>query len=170
MSLLPSSPRSASSTPPGSSTCSTPHAVSLNSAALQTSPPTYSEKEETISLPEHRRGRHLSDSAQSTDYPTVRVTSTDVKEMSSSLPSMNDFNDRMISTFRNRSRSPGPSIFRDEHQQKSDHPLSTSWWGEEKHLARPSKKKTVPSEQTEALHSTRNVSNSFIPDWVSCAV
>lgn len=42
-----------------------------------------------------------------------------------------------------------------------------SWWGDsEKHAARPwynppKKKKTVPSEQTEALQSTRKVSNSL---------
>ena len=162
MSLLPPSPNSTS---PGSSTCSTPRAVSLNSAALQPTPPAYSKGEETISSQDRHRGRRSSDPVQFTDHPTVRVTSTDVKEMSSSLPSSNDFNDRMISTFRNRSRSPatGSSVIRDEGElrlQTSDHPLSSSWWGEEKHVIRSSKK----TEQTEALQSTRKVSNNLILD------
>jgi hypothetical protein len=170
MSLLPSVPRHGSTSPTsGSSTCSTPRAVSSSLAPtdIQTPPPTYSEEED---LRDHR-GRHSSDPVQFTDHPTVRVTSTEVEEKSSSLPSSNDFNDRMISTSRNRSRSPGRSVFRDEERdlrpQTSDHPLSHSWWGEEKHVVRPwrdSKKKT---EQTEALQSTRIVSNNVIPLWVS---
>ena len=134
---------------------------------LQTAPPTYSEEEE---LRDHRRRSHSFDSVQLTDHPTVRVTSTDVGEKSSSLPSSNDFNDRMISTFRNRSRSPGPSVIRGEGElrsQTSDHPLSHSWWGEEKHVVRPWHDPKKKSERTEALQSTRKVSNNVIPDWVS---
>ena len=135
--------------------------------ALQTTLPAYSEKEETISLRDHYRGRYSSDAVQLTDYPTVRVTSTGIKETSSFLPSSNSFNDRMISTFRSRSRSPGPKelprVFHDEGELRpptSDNPLRTSWWGEEKHA--PKKK----AEQTEALQSTRKVSSNVIPDWI----
>ena len=164
MSLLPSSPRSTSSTPPGPSTCSTPRAVSLNSVTLSTTPPGYSEKGETISSQYHYRGR--SDAVQLTDYPTVRVTSTDVKETSPSLPASNDYNDLMISTFRNRPRSPGSSFIHDEgdflHQQTSDRPLSSSWWGEEKHAVRSRRDPKKKTEQTEALQSTRKVSNIIL--------
>jgi hypothetical protein len=161
---LPNLPRSTSSTSPGSSTCSTPRAVSLAPTDLQPAPPTYSEEEE---LRDHYRGPYSSDSVQFTDHPTVRVTSTGVEEKSSSLPSSNDFDDRMISTFRNRSRSPGRSVVRDERElrpQTSDHPLSHSWWGEEKHVVRPKK-----TEQSEALQSTRKVSHciNVNREWVS---
>ena len=161
MSLLPSSPRSTSSTSP-SSTSSTPRAVSLAPTELQIAHPTCSDEEE---LRDYYRGPYASDSVQFTDHPTVRVTSTDVEENSSLRPTSNDSNDRMISRFRNRSRSPGRIITRDEGElrpQTSDHPLSHSWWGEEKHVARPKK-----TEQTEALQSTRKVSNNVFPDWTS---
>ena len=97
-----------------------------------------------------------------TDQPTFKVTST--HEASTSLPSSNSFEDvdAMRSTFRERSRSPGPRVGHDG----SDHPLSASWWGVEKHAARPwhdsPKKKLIPSEQTEALKNTRKVSNNAI--------
>lgn len=167
MSLLPSFPRHRSTSPTsGSSTCSTPRAVSLAPTDLQTSPPTYSEEEEL------RKGPYSSDSPRFADHPTVRVTSTDVEEKSSSLQSSNDLNDRMISTFRNRSRSPGSSVFRDEEDlrpQTSDHPLSHSWWGEEKHVVRPWRDPKKKTEQTEALQSTRKVSNNVFPDWAVSA-
>ena len=139
-------------TSPESSTCSTPRAVSLPLAPteLQTAPSTYSKED----LRDNYRGPYSSDS----DYPSVRVTAIDVEEKSSP-PSLKDFDDRMVSTFRSRSKSPGPSVNRDEgdlRPQTSDHPLSHSWWNEEKHVVRPKKK----SEQTEALQSTRNVSNN----------
>lgn len=78
----------------------------------------------------------------------------------------------MISTFRDRSRSPGPRVGREKgdlRPEASDHPLSTSWWGEE----RPRReKKRVPSEQAEALQSTRKVSNNvlqvFCVDQLEC--
>ena len=166
---------SSRSTSPGSSTYSTGNrrAVSLNSAALQTTPPAYSEKGETISLRDHYRGHYSSNAVQLTDYPTVRVTSTGVKETSSFLPSSNDFNDRMISTFRSRSRSPGPRelprVIHDEGELRpptSDNPLSTSWWGEEKHAVRSWRDPMKKTEQTEALQSTRKVSINVIPDWI----
>ena len=156
MSLLPSSSRSTSSTPPGPST---PRAVSLNSVALSTTPPTHSETGETISSQYHYRGR--SDAVQLTDYPTVRVTSTDVNETSPPMPVSNNYNDRMISTSRNRSRSPGSSFIHDDgdlHPQTSDHPLSTSWWGEEKKHVVRSRRDPKKTEQNEALQSTRKVS------------
>jgi hypothetical protein len=171
MSLLPSLPRSASPSP-GSSRCSTPRPPvmpRLNSVPtdLQTSPPVYSEEKETIPL---RRGRYSSDPAQFTDHPTFRVTSTDFKETSFSPPSPNDFNDRMISTFRDRSRSPASSLILDEGElrpQSSDHPLSSSWWGEEKHVLKPWRDPKKKAEQAEALQKTRIVSNNVISDWVS---
>jgi hypothetical protein len=106
----------------------------------------------------HDDYRALSDS----DHPSVRVTMTDVEEKFSS-PS-NDLNDRMISTVSNRSRSPA-RVVRDEGElqaQTSDQLLSHSWWGGD--VARPKKK----TEQTEALQSTRKVSNdNVISCWVS---
>ena len=145
-SLLPPSPR----TSPGSSTSSTPRAVlsALAPSDLQTAPPTYSEEGDNY------RGPYSSDS----DHPSVRVTPIDFEE---SHPS-NDFNDRMISTLRNRSRSPGPSFVRDERELRPQTPdqLSHSWWSED-HVVRPKKK----TEQTEALQSTRKVSNNFILRW-----
>ena len=72
----------------------------------------------------------------------------------------------MISTFRDRSRSPGRSAAREKGPETSDHPLSTSWWGEKKH-SEPKKKKRVSPEQTEALRSTQRVSNSVFLDSVS---
>ena len=158
MSLLPSLPASTSSTSPGSSTCSTPRAHSLAPKDLQAAPPTYSDEEESQ---DNYRGPY-SDSK----HPSVRVTHTDGEEKSSSLPSSNNFNDRAIFTFRNSSKSPGPSFIRDEGEllsQTSDQPLSHSWWGEEKHVVKPKKK----TEQTEALQSTRKVSNNNILGWVS---
>ena len=152
-SLLPS----LSHTPPGSSTASTPRASSsaLAPVDIQPAPPTYSEEEE---LQDNYRGRYNFDF----DHPSVRVTSTDVEEKSSSQAlSSNDFNDRMVSTFRSRSRSPAPSFLRDEGElrlQTFDQPLSHSWWNEEKHVVRPKKK----TEQTEALQSTRKVSNDIV--------
>ena len=163
MSLLPSLPRSTPSTSSSPSTSSTPRAVS-SPKDLETTLPAYSEEE----LRDHFRGRYPSDPVRFTDHPTVRVTSTDVGEKSSSLPSSNDFNDRMTSTFRSRSRSPAPSVIRDEGElrpqtsDESDHPLSHSWWGEEKHVVRPKK-----TEQTEALQSARKVSNNVIPVFSS---
>jgi hypothetical protein len=69
----------------------------------------------------------------------------------------------MISTFRDRSRSPAPRVARDEGdlrpEEASDHPLRTSWRGEKRPWRDP-KKNILPSEQTEALQSTRKVSNS----------
>lgn len=148
-SLLPSLPR----TSPVSSTSSTPRAVSSPLPPdLQTAQSTFSEEKEL-------RGPYASD----LDHPSVRVIPTDVEEKSFST----DYNDHLISTFqvRNSSRSPGPSVLPDEGElrpQTSDHPLSHSWWGEE-HVVRPKKK----TEQTEALQSTRRVSNSLILRWVS---
>ena len=152
---------SSRSTSPGSSTRSTGNrrAVSLNLAALQISPPAYSEKGETISLRDHYRGRYSSDAVQLTDYPTVRVTST--------------LNDRMISTFKSRSTSPGPRelprVIHDEGELRpptSDNTLSSgNSWGEEKHAVR-SWRDPKKTEQTEALQSTRKVSNNVIPDWI----
>jgi hypothetical protein len=69
----------------------------------------------------------------------------------------------MISTFRDRSRSPGSRVARekgDVRPEASDHPLTTSWWGEER--PRREKKKRVPTEQAEALQSTRKVSNNVL--------
>lgn len=61
-------------------------------------------------------------------------------------------------------------MVRDEGELKvpEDDSDRASWWGDsEKHAVRPwynppKKKKTVPSEQTEALQSTRKVSNVVI--------
>jgi hypothetical protein len=155
-SLLPPLPR----TSPGSSASSTPRAVSsaLAPIDLQTVPPTFLEEEE---LQDNHRGPYSSDSS---DHPRVRVIPTDLEERS---PSSNDFNDpsRMISTFRNRSRSP----VRDEGLRPQSYPsdqLSQSWWSEEYHVDKPKKKAEV-TERTEALQSTRKVSNSLIPRWDS---
>ena len=150
-SLLPSLSR----TSPGSSTNSTPRAVSVALAPdLQTAP-----TEEG----DNYRGQYSS----YTDNPSVRVTPIDFEGRQPS----NDFNDWMISTIRTRSRSPGPSVVRDEGElqpqtsESSDHQLSHSWWSEN-HVVRP-KKKTEVTEKTEALQSTRRVSNNLNPRWVS---
>jgi hypothetical protein len=163
MPLLSSSPRSTSSKSHESSTCSTP-------PNPQITPSTSVEQDETITLQENYRGQHYSSKlVQLTDHPIVRVTSTDLNT-TSFLPSSNDLNDGIISTFRDRSRSPRPHATRDKEELQSetfDHPLSTSWWGEGNHMAKPwrdPKKKRMPSEQTEALQTTRKVSNSIIPD------
>jgi hypothetical protein len=150
-SLLPSLPR----TSPGSSTSTTPRAVPLALAPTDL-PPIYSDEEE---LRDNYRGPH-------SDHPSVRVIPTVVEERS---PSSNVFNDGMVSTFRSRSRSPGPSVVRDEPEglrpQTYDQ-LSHSWWSEEYHVVKP-KKKTEVTERTEALQNTRNVSNNLIPRWDS---
>lgn len=78
----------------------------------------------------------------------------------------NAFDSKITSSFSELSKSPqaGPSmVFKEELRvpEDSDH---LSWWADsEEHTARPwynppKKKKTVPSEQTEALQSTRKVS------------
>ena len=110
-----------------------------------------------------------------TDF-SVKVISAGAT--SSSMPSSptNRFDSNMTvmtwltSSFSDLSRSPqaGSSMVRDEGELRvpevSDH---LSWWGgSEKHTARPwynppKKKKTVPSEQSEALQNTRKVSNCY---------
>ena len=146
-SLLPPSPR----TSPGSSTNSTPRALSVALAPdLQTSPPEEGK---------NYRGPYSPD----TDHPSVRVTPIDFEERHP----RNDFNDR-ISALRTRSRSPGPSAVRDERELRppSDQ-LTRSWWSaSDDHVVRP-KKKTEVTEQTEALQSTRKVSNNLNTRWVS---
>ena len=155
---------------------SPPHSTSPNSSvsssprkpptSLQKTPLTSSEEAESITLRDHYRGRYNSQSLQLADHPAVRVT---LLAPSSQTPSSNDLSDGMISTFRARSRSPGPRPARDKEElqpESSDHPLYTSWWGEERHVIGPRKKK-VPLEQTEALQSTRQVSYNAIPNQVS---
>lgn len=111
------------------------------------------------------RRPYSSDSAQFIDHPTVKVTLTEIEEKSSPWLTSNDSNDRMISTFRDPSKSSGRRVIRDEGEllpQTSDYPLRYSWWGEEKHVVKPKK-----TEQTEALQKTRKVSNNVFRDWVS---
>ena len=73
------------------------------------------------------------------------------------------FEVNMKSKVRDRSRSPGLPSDEGELGVSEDSDRA-SWWGDsEKHVARPwynppKKKKTVPSEQIEALQSTRKVS------------
>ena len=153
--MPPSLLHSLSRTSPGSSTNSTPRAVSEALAPELLTAPT----EEG----DNYRG-HYSGSSYS-DHPSVRVTQIDFEENLS-----NDFNDWMMSTSRTRSRSPGPSYVRDEGElqpqtSESSDQLSHSWWSED-HLVRP-KKKTKVTEQTEALQSTRRVSNNLNTRWVS---
>jgi hypothetical protein len=104
-------------------------------------------------------------------------TDVSVKVMSaggtlSSMPSSpsNYFESNVKSSFSDLCKSPqaGQSMVCDEGERRkledSDH---LSWWGNsEKFTDRlwynpPKKKKTVPSEQTEALQSTRKVSCQF---------
>ena len=104
---------------------------------------------------------------QLSDPSDVSVKITSAGGTLCSLPSSpsNAFNDNMKSTFSDLSRSHGPPMVYDEGElpvpEDSDH---LSWWGDsEEHAARPwydppRKKKTIPSEQTEALQSTRKVS------------
>ncbi|KAF8805001.1 hypothetical protein BYT27DRAFT_7193708 [Phlegmacium glaucopus] len=147
-----------SSSPSSSSTTPTPRIVFSNlTASSPTTPLPISTKSKSIPIPyRHHRGHSTSDL---TDQPTVKVTSHGTP---SSLPSSSTFNDGMVSTFRDRSRSPARvQQIEPEASDQSDHPLATSWWGVgEKHVARPwhdtpKKKATVPSEQIEALQSTR---------------
>lgn len=145
---------------PNSSVSSSPRRPPTS---LRKTPPTSSEEAESITLRDHYKGRDHSQSLQLADHPIVRVTSL------APSSSSNDFSDGMISTFRARSRSPGPRPAPDKEELQSlssDHPLYTSWWGEERHVIGPRKKK-VPLEQTEALQSTRQVSHNAIPKQVS---
>ena len=158
-----------------SSTTSTPRIVlsPLNPASTPPTAPAASLEElNTISLwPHHRHS--TPNLVQLTDpgHQFVNVISPD--GTSSSLPSSptNAFDDGMKSTFRDLSRSIGSQMKGGELRvEDSDHSSNASWWGDsEKHVARPwhnlpKKKKTVPSEQIEALQSTRKVSDNVIPD------
>lgn len=170
--LLHSSPHSTPS--PLSSTCSTPRNIRslLNQGSPKNSPIPLSAslEEDTRPLRKLRRGHSTSDLVQPfnlTDHPIVRVTSTD-----DALSSSTAFSDGMTSTFRERSRSPLSSerLARNEKElpsENADHPLTTSWWGTELHVARPwhdppNRKKTVPPEQTQALQNTQKVSNNIV--------
>ena len=108
---------------------------------------------------------------QLSDRIDVSVKVVSAGGTSSSMPSSptNIFDSKMTSSFGDLSKSPqaGPSMVFDEGElgvpEDSD---LLSWWGDsEEHTVRPwynppKKKKTVPSEQTEALQSTRKVSAS----------
>lgn len=150
----PSSPHSTSSA--GSSISSTPRIVlsPLNPAPT----PASSKDLNKLPLGLHHRGHSTSDlPVQLFDHSSVQLTTHGT---SSSLPSSSAFDDSMRSTFKNRARSPIPRHEAELQPEDPDHRLRESWWGE-KHVTKPwhDLVKKVPSEQTEALESTRKVSN-----------
>lgn len=78
----------------------------------------------------------------------------------------NEGEEKMASTFRERSRP--PSRASDDHQitqkaEMSDSKLASSWWGPEKHVPRPwySKQRTMPKEHEVAHEETRKVRAPF---------
>lgn len=158
--LIPSSPPNstlASSSSDSSSRSRTPLASSST-----TSPPN-----QPISLPtpaEYLRNQQsnslLLQPSDLNDHPAI---STD--ESSTNISFLNGLQDSTTPIIRKRSISPGShdgilSTFRD-HSRSPRSPLAeveSSWWGPERHVARPwhdSPKKT------EALQNTRKVSNNI---------
>lgn len=163
--------------PDSESTSSTPRIV-LSTLNLASTPPTARsaslQETNAPSLQPHNTAHstpnlvQLSDHTDITDHPSqsVKLISPDGTSSSISSPPLNVFDDSVKSMFKDLSRSPGPQMAYDVVE---DHPSKASWWGDEKHVARPwhnepKKKKTVPSEQTEALQSTRRVSSNSIPN------
>jgi abelson tyrosine-protein kinase 1 len=164
---------SRSSLLPGSeSTSSTPRIILSPLNSVSTPPTAPSAPLQDINAPSLQPQSppnlvQLSDHIDITDHPSlesVKVTSPNGTLFSIPSPPLNAFDGSVKSMFRDLSRSSGPQMAYDVGE---DHPSKASWWGDEKHVARPwhnspKKKKTVPSEQTEALQSTRRVSNIFL--------
>lgn len=159
----------------GSSKSSTPRIVLSPLNPASTPPIAMSQDPNTLSLRPLHSTPNLVQLSDPIDHPSqfVKVTSPD--GTSSSMPSSlsNPFDDNMKSTFRDLSKSPQPRMAYDQGKllvEDSDHSSIISWWGDsEKHVPRPwhnspKRKKTVPLEQTEALQTTRRVSNHIIPD------
>ncbi|KDR78069.1 hypothetical protein GALMADRAFT_245050, partial [Galerina marginata CBS 339.88] len=130
-------------------------------------------KKTTVALPSPEEsvspvgvGKRVHSSSDSLDGPlrplSMTLTSAQGDSSSISLPEL--YNDKLSSTFRERSRSP---TGRDSKDQAAGLPaeaasskLSSSWWGEAPHVARPwqdgpKRKKTVPPDQALALEETR---------------
>ena len=102
---------------------------------------------------------------------SVKLVSAGGTSSSMLSPPSTAIDDKMKSTFRDL-QVPGPMVC-DELEGELQVPEVSasdraSWWGDsEKHAARPwynppKKKKTVPSEQIEALQSTRKVSHYYL--------
>lgn len=127
------------------------HTVSDDDATIRPSSP-----------PLRGRATSISDGGLPTDHHAKSTPGTS----SLSLPLLND---ELRSTSRERSKSPGPTLF-DASGQEGEENLKSSWWAE-KHVSRPwhdspKRKQTVPKEQTEAFQSTRSVSISALLTWL----